>query len=569
MPLSNYDGLSNLTSKYDRNNNETQYQYDPLNRLTLVTYADGSTVNIQWDAGNRPKIITDSLNGIITETYDGLDRLIEEQSPQGKVVYKYNLTGPLVQMTVNSNPTISYTFDAAERLTKISQGSTSVLLAPDAANRPGTITYPNGVVGSYQFDAANQLLSLSYAKGATSVGNLAYTYDLAGRQTTRTGTLATLEMPIAVTQSTYDAANRLTEWNNTALTYDNNGNLKTGPSGSFTWNVRDQLTATGAGGGVFAYDASGRRVSATVAGTQNTYLYSGSNPVMISATQMLGGGNLDEVYAQVSSAGTSSILRGGDNSTVAVSNASASTTATYSYSPYGATTTSGVSATPLQFTGREDDGSSGLYYYRARYYSPSLGRFISQDPIGLAGGLNSYAYANGNPVSLRDPLGLWGIGDPINQGVANAVTGFGDGVYRIVTLGFGDLNMIRDVAGINGGIDLCSGSYKGGKYAGYAWGVGLGWAAGLNGGANSAFWAGRGASQIAQTLGTTIADTPIGAVLNGLGIENRLVWTAASATFAANADGTAIAVLNYVAPDSIWLVEQAILNLRGVPIAVF
>jgi RHS repeat-associated protein len=58
------------------------------------------------------------------------------------------------------------------------------------------------------------------------------------------------------------------------------------------------------------------------------------------------------------------------------------------------------------FTGREWDPEIGLYYYRARYYDPHLGRFISEDPIGFRGGENFYAYVGGNPVSQKDPLGL-------------------------------------------------------------------------------------------------------------------------------------------------------------------
>ncbi|WP_429002581.1 RHS repeat-associated core domain-containing protein [Xanthomonas fragariae] len=76
------------------------------------------------------------------------------------------------------------------------------------------------------------------------------------------------------------------------------------------------------------------------------------------------------------------------------------------YDPYGTTTQSSTTYTnPYQYTGRERD-LSGLYYCRARYYRPQWGRFISEDPIGLAAGLNSYAYVQGNPISLVDPLGL-------------------------------------------------------------------------------------------------------------------------------------------------------------------
>jgi RHS repeat-associated protein len=65
----------------------------------------------------------------------------------------------------------------------------------------------------------------------------------------------------------------------------------------------------------------------------------------------------------------------------------------------------GTGTTSLEFTGRESDGATGLYYYRARYYSPQLGRFISEDPIGLGGGQNFYRYVYGNPIQLRDPRG--------------------------------------------------------------------------------------------------------------------------------------------------------------------
>ncbi|KAA8918168.1 hypothetical protein CEK64_19165 [Xanthomonas sontii] len=78
----------------------------------------------------------------------------------------------------------------------------------------------------------------------------------------------------------------------------------------------------------------------------------------------------------------------------------------YDYTPYGQTSQASAGTTnPYQYTGRERD-ASGLYYYRARYYSPNQGRFVSEDPIGLAVGLNSYAYVNGNPIGLTDSTGL-------------------------------------------------------------------------------------------------------------------------------------------------------------------
>lgn len=114
-------------------------------------------------------------------------------------------------------------------------------------------------------------------------------------------------------------------------------------------------------------------------------------------------------------------------SVIATAKADQSLEVGYAFSPYGQTQKVGVenqiagSENSSQYTGREND-NNGLYFYRARYYDPILKRFISEDPIGLAGGINSYGYVEGDPVSFTDPSGLkgwkpwdgWGNGKPLN-----------------------------------------------------------------------------------------------------------------------------------------------------------
>ena len=93
------------------------------------------------------------------------------------------------------------------------------------------------------------------------------------------------------------------------------------------------------------------------------------------------------------------------DSTMALADSSGALETTYTYDPFGNVTVNGADTNPLQFTGREND-ATGLYYYRARYYSPTLQRFISQDPIGFAGGdPDLYVYVGNQPISLRDPNG--------------------------------------------------------------------------------------------------------------------------------------------------------------------
>jgi RHS repeat-associated protein len=88
-------------------------------------------------------------------------------------------------------------------------------------------------------------------------------------------------------------------------------------------------------------------------------------------------------------------------------NASGGVTHQYGYGPFGEVqSTSGSPANPLRFAARELDATAGLYYVRARWYDPSMGRFVSEDPIGLASGINDYAYALNDPVNLSDPSGL-------------------------------------------------------------------------------------------------------------------------------------------------------------------
>jgi len=104
------------------------------------------------------------------------------------------------------------------------------------------------------------------------------------------------------------------------------------------------------------------------------------------------------------STGTYDYLTDALGSTVALTDSTGASQVEYSYAPYGSMSVTGTTTNSYAYTGREFDGL-GIDYYRARYYNPTTGRFLSEDPIGFAGGMNLYAYAANNPMKFRDPFG--------------------------------------------------------------------------------------------------------------------------------------------------------------------
>jgi len=184
-------------------------------------------------------------------------------------------------------------------------------------------------------------------------------------------------------------------------------------SNSYAWNARNQLAGlSGANLGIFMYDGLGRRAAKSIDGVTTQLLHDGLNPVQelssagTPTANLLTGLSIDEFFMRTDSAGARSYLTDILGSAVALSDSGGAIGTTYSYEPFGKVTPGGAPRTnPFQFTGRENDGT-GLYYYRARYYSPGLQRFIAQDPIGFLGGdANLYGYVRNNPIIRRDETG--------------------------------------------------------------------------------------------------------------------------------------------------------------------
>ncbi len=164
----------------------------------------------------------------------------------------------------------------------------------------------------------------------------------------------------------------------------------------------------------YKYDPFGRRIEKNVNGDITRYFYDGADIV----TEFDGNWNVKSKYTRDLTIDDPMALEQGTNtfyyhkdglgSVVDMTDSGGSVVKSYTYKSFGEIySETGSLVQPFTFTGREYDPESGLYYYRARYYDPRAGRFLTKDPIGLAGGdVNLYRMAQNNPIKWVDPLGL-------------------------------------------------------------------------------------------------------------------------------------------------------------------
>ena len=166
----------------------------------------------------------------------------------------------------------------------------------------------------------------------------------------------------------------------------------------------------------YRYDALDRRIEKTVDGAITVFLHAGAEEIAEYDSsgnllrRFVPGAGFGEIIATVEASPSGGGLRyfhhdDGLGSTVARSNDAGWITEINAYGPFGeGSAPHGTNA--FGFTGQRFDAESGLYYFRARYYSPTLGRFLQPDPAGFVDGLNLYTYAGNSPITFNDPLGL-------------------------------------------------------------------------------------------------------------------------------------------------------------------
>jgi RHS repeat-associated protein len=219
----------------------------------------------------------------------------------------------------------------------------------------------------------------------------------------------------------YKSSNQLTTTPSATFAYDANGNTSTKVDASgtttYTWDFENHLSSVGLSGTsgtvTFKYDPFGRRTQKSSSNGTTNYLYDGNNTVEeidgtgTELTHYAQGAGIDEPLAALRGGTTGFYEQDGLGSVTSLTDSTGVLLNSYTYDSFGNLTVStGFFVNPYQFTGRDYDSKTGLRYYRARYYDPKVGRFLSEDPLGFKAGRNFYRYTSNNPLRFTDPSGL-------------------------------------------------------------------------------------------------------------------------------------------------------------------
>ncbi|PYI56314.1 polymorphic toxin-type HINT domain-containing protein [Paenibacillus flagellatus] len=446
----NYNAVGDLSSKRDLNQNSFQYIYDELHRL-VASNLGTTSFKTYYEANPFGPVRKEEWNG---------------SSAIRSAAYTYTSNGQLASKVVTSDGlplSMSNTFDRAGKPTGVTDGfAFTTAYAYDrgrvdkvqtngAASAPGTddsqyakyeynpngtlktITYPRLADGTYlkaqyEYDKMNRLTKVTNVKGTQPISTYQYGYDANSNIVSVTDAAGT-------TGYEYDKLNRLTKTTRpdgqiVTYTYDGRGNRKTNVGDSliireanYTFNPWNELTGVASGGETTEYQYSpeteGLRIKKTSSTGTVRYTYNGKGQVIAESdannnvtAQYVWGPDRLLMKKDAATGQSYYYLQNGHGDVVQLVSTAGAVVNNYRYDEWG-NVLSETESVPnvFKYAGEQYDAEVGLYYLRARYYDPGVGRFISKDAyegdIANPLTLNLYAYVHNNPLIYIDPTGHW------------------------------------------------------------------------------------------------------------------------------------------------------------------
>jgi len=368
-------------------------------------------------------------------TYNAMRKLLSDIEPMGTVGYGYDSFGRQSKLTYpGSGLYLTYTYNDGDQLTSVNENETSNLATYtyDSYGRPSVQTLGNGYSTTLGYDANFRVSTLtSNAAGLSNKITLGFTNSNQIKIRTQDNNSFVVTGPTSTdaTSFTNDGLNRISAVNSSSFGYDPNGNLQSDGAGTYVYNANNLLLSATQSNvtSSLTYDAANRLFSISKNGATTKFLYDGSDLIaeydgagILQRRYVFGPGTDTPLVWYAMSGGTATkyyFQTDERGSIVGVSNSSGVIDTIYGYDAFGnPVTLSGSLNSRFRYTGQAYLPEVGLYYYKARMYAPSLGRFMQTDPTGFADGLNWYNYAQGDPINGSDPSGTLFVPDGYGGG---------------------------------------------------------------------------------------------------------------------------------------------------------